>query len=188
MTFAAEYEVRCLGYSDIRDHLPFLYEQARGKQVIELGVRSGNSTAAFLAAVEKHGGHVWSVDIAWPHVPDTWGDSDLWDFVMGDDLLVDWMLPSEVDVIFIDTSHTFAQTWQELDLYAAKLRPGGVFLMHDTELERPDASPHDDPPYPVRAAVDQWACVNGWKAEFHAGCHGLGVIHRPETVTEDCGA
>ena len=177
--FDAEYEVRCLENSDIRDHLPFLYEQAKGKQVIELGVRSGNSTAAFLAAVERYGGHVWSVDVSWPIVPDSWGDSGLWDFILGDDLLVDWMLPSQVDVVFIDTSHTFDQTFAELDLYASKLKPGGVFLLPDVELEKPDASPPFDPPFPVRAAIDQWAERYGWATEFHAGCYGLGIIHKP---------
>lgn len=190
MTFQAEYEARCLENSDIKDHLPFLFEQAAGKQVIELGVRGGNSTAAFLAAVEKHGGHVWSVDIEWPHVPETWGDSDLWEFILGDDLTVDWLLPNEVDIVFVDTSHTFAQTFQELDTYAPKLRPGGVFLLHDVELERPDASPHDDPPYPVKAAVEQWSFAYGWAVEYRTGCWGLAVIHKPAEgdLTEDCGA
>jgi predicted O-methyltransferase YrrM len=190
VTFAAEYEARRMENSDIRDFLPFLYEQAKGKQVIELGVRGGNSTAALLAAVERDGGHVWSVDIAAPHVPDEWLDSPLWDFVGGDDLEVVEELPDGVDVVFIDTSHTFQQTWSELDLYAPKLLPGGVFLLHDTELEHPDASPCTDPPYPVKAAVDQWAFAYGWVTEFRAGCNGLGIVHKPGRgdLTEDCGA
>jgi hypothetical protein len=68
-SFAAEYEQRCREWSDIVDHLPRLYDEVtryREPQIIELGVRSGNSTAAFLAAVEKVGGHLWSVD---PMVP-----------------------------------------------------------------------------------------------------------------------
>lgn len=190
MTFATEYDVRRLENSDIRDFLPFLYDQAKGKQVIELGVRGGNSTAALLAAVEKHGGHVWSVDISAPQVPDHWFDSDLWDFIGGDDLETADELPDGVDVVFIDTSHTFEQTWCELDLYAPKLRSGGVFLLHDTELERPEASPGTDPPYPVKAAVDQWSFAYGWACEFKTGCNGLGIIHKPRKgdFTEDCGA
>src|SRR6266567_3310836 len=75
--------------SDIIDWLPTLratvldYPHA---QVIELGVRSGNSTAAVLAAAEQVDGHVWSVDIAQPTVPFWWHESPLWTLHVGDDL------------------------------------------------------------------------------------------------------
>ena len=180
MTFAAEYEARRLENSDIRDHLPRLFDEASGgKQVIELGVRGGNSAAAFLAAVESDGGHVWSVDILEPQVPRDWFDSPLWTFTLGDDLAVVDQLPDGVDVVFVDTSHTFAQTCAEIAAYVSKLKPGGVMLFHDTELEEPYDSPPDDPPFPVAKAIEGFAGEWGWDVEFVTGCSGLGVLHKP---------
>lgn len=176
-----DYELRCGENSDIVDHLPRLHAEAtrQGVQVIELGVRSGNSTAAFLAAAEANGGHVWSVDIAWPHVPQHWETSGLWTVAIGDDLDLAEHLPDLVDIVFIDTSHTFDQTLAELYLYVGKVRPGGVILCHDTELERPDASPSTDPPFPVAAAIHEFTNDVGYPVEWVTGCHGLGVIRIP---------
>lgn len=178
MTFAVEHDLRSLENSDIALHLPYLYEVAAGCNVIELGVRSGNSTAAFLAAQEAAGGHLWSVDVEAPQVPPSWHDSALWDFLLASDLEVADELPDDVDVVFIDTTHAYEQTVAELRLYAPKLKPGGLFLLHDTELEHPDAEP-SGMPFPVRRAVDEFAADAGWKCEYHPGCNGLGVIHKP---------
>lgn len=177
-----EYEQRCSTYSDIQQHLPTLYHfgSAGDVLVIELGVRSGMSTAAFLAAVEEHGGHVWSVDIVPPRIP--WQAHPNWTLLIGDDLTLDQELPDGVDVVFIDTSHTYAQTQAELELYADKLRPGGVFLLHDTELERPEDSPPSDPPFPVMVAAREFADEYGWQFENMTGCYGLGILTKPEVA------
>jgi predicted O-methyltransferase YrrM len=179
--FAAEYEARLREGSDIQDHLPRLFAEASGgKRIIELGVRGGNSCAAFLAAVERDGGHVWSVDIVEPHVPAEWHESSLWTFVLGDDIQVAHLLPNTVDVVFVDTSHHLGHTAVEIGMYAPKLRPGGVMLFHDTELERPYEAPADDPPFPVRVAIDGTAESWGWQTEFVSGCSGLGILRKPE--------
>ena len=173
---AGEYRARLVMWSDIQQHLPQLNAEASTGDcvVIELGVRSGNSTAAFLAAVEQHGGHVWSVDIHPPPVP--WTGHPQWTFIAGDDLDVADQLPDMVDVVFIDTSHDYVQTCAELEVYVPKVRPGGVVLLHDVELEHPDASPADDPPFPVRVAVTEFCDEHGLTPEFVSGCYGLGVI------------
>jgi hypothetical protein len=128
MNFHDEYLQRCSEWSDIVDHLPRLHaETARytAPQVVELGVRSGNSTCAFLAAVETVGGLVWSVDPERAHVPPHWFDSDLWTFVQADDLkVVDEAPPC--DVLFIDTTHGYQQTWfccMTLNSSALRRRP-----------------------------------------------------------------
>jgi predicted O-methyltransferase YrrM len=170
-----EYQMRCWMASDIVQHLPQLHSEASTGDavIIELGVRSGNSTAAFLAAVEKHGGHVYSVDLDRPPVP--WHGHEQWTFMQGSDLDLVGDLP-ECDVLFIDTSHTYGQTWAELETFVPKVKPGGVVLLHDTELECPADSPPTDPPFPVKAAVDEYCVVNGLTPEYVAGCYGLGVI------------
>ena len=179
-----EFELRCGLTSDIQQHLPQLREEAAGaKRIIELGVRSGNSTTAFLAAVEESGGHLWSVDIVQPRVP-WWGHSQ-WTVLVGDDLDLEEFLPGDVDVLFIDTSHHYVQTQAELELYVPKVRKGGVVLLHDVELERPDGAPATDPPFPVRVAVDEYCAEHGLEPEYVAGCYGLGVIRIPKVGESD---
>ena len=164
--------------SDISDHLPRLFELASVPhvKVIELGVRSGDSTSAFLAAAQAHDGEVWSVDISEPRVPEFWRELPFWYLTVGDDLEVSDRLPDQVDVVFIDTSHTFEQTKAELELYVGKVKPGGVIVLHDTELERPDASPASDPPFPVAQAVREFSEGLGLNVEWLTGCYGLAII------------
>lgn len=184
MDFYNEYQRRCMTKGDISDHLPTLYEFASAGdcQVIELGVRRGDSTMAFLAAVTHHGGHVWSCDINAPRYVEAWkvNAGGRWEFVWGDDLERVGDAPDGADIVFIDTSHTYEQTKAELAAYAPKLRPGGVFLLHDTELHTPADSPASDPPFPVRVAVEEFAAAAGWHLELISGCNGLGVLHRPD--------
>jgi predicted O-methyltransferase YrrM len=175
VTVTDEYAMRCGMPSDIVDHLPRLYAEASTGDavVIELGVRTGNSTVAFLAAVEKHGGHVYSVDIVRPRAP--WHNHSQWTFLVGDDLEIVGQLPG-CDVLFIDTSHHYRHTLDELETYVPKVKPGGVVLLHDVELERPEGAPPDDPPFPVTVAVDEYCAAHHLVPEYVEGCYGLGVI------------
>jgi predicted O-methyltransferase YrrM len=177
VNFVDDYRYRCSVDSDIVDHLPYLYDQAQGKQIIELGVRGGNSTAAFLAAIED-GGHLWSVDILDPQIPADWYKFDRWTFRLGDDLELAGSLPDAIDVVFIDTSHHYNHTMAELNAYTTKLVAGGVVLLHDTELERPYGA-IGGPAFPVRQAIEDWTAVTGWEFELRPGCNGLGVVHKP---------
>lgn len=179
MTFFVEYEQRAYEPSDIGQHLPRLFDEASidDVHVIELGVRTGNSTAAFLAAAEQQRGHVWSVDINSPRVPLHWFASDLWTPLVGNDLELAGELPNYVDVLFIDTSHRYDQTKAELELYAPKVKPGGRILLHDTELEHPEAESPGDPAFPVATALREWAAESGAVVEWVSGCNGLGVVY-----------
>jgi predicted O-methyltransferase YrrM len=156
MTLAELYRERLHQNSDIVQHLPTLYDtvvEMDAKVVVELGVRGGASTAAFLAAVEQTGGHLWSVDIIYPGVPDEFTYSDLWTLLVGDDMdpAVTAELPQTVDVLFIDTSHHYDHTLAELRLYTPRVRPGGRVLLHDTELDHPDG--YHGAPFPVANAL-----------------------------------
>lgn len=183
MTFTEIYQQRCSVVTDIHEHLPTLHDHASigNAVIIELGVRSGESTFAFLAAIEAHGGTLWSCDTDAPRfLPNVSPVAPFWTFVQGDDLSRWSEAPNDVDVVFIDTSHTYNQTVAELDLYSLKVKPGGVILLHDTELETPAASPPYDPPFPVRAAAEEFAADNGWPLDLIAGCNGLGILRKPE--------
>lgn len=173
-----EMERRSRSGSDISLHLPRLYQLASVPEakIIELGVRSGDSTCALLAAVSEQNGELWSVDINSPRTPPDWLDLPYWYVSVGNDLELVYFMPDQVDLVFIDTSHTYEQTKLELNYYWSKVKSGGKIVLHDTELERPDASPISDPDYPVRVAVQEFCDEMGFDVEWVAGCYGLAII------------
>ena len=121
------------------------------------------------------------MDIVQPRVP--WWGHNQWSVLVGDDRELADDIPDDIDVLFIDTSHHYWHTFEELGLYVPKVKPGGVVLMHDTELERPDGAPASDPPFPVRRAIEDYCAGVGLEPEFVGGCYGLGVIRIPEEVS-----
>lgn len=135
---------------DCVPHYPTLIRLASEAQtVIEWGVRGGVSTWALLDGLPGDG-HLVSVDIDACVVPPRVSGDSRWTFLVGDDLdpVIQAQLPSDPDLIFIDTSHTYGQTVAEL-AYALGLAPRRIAL-HDYELEA------------VRRAVDEFCVANGW--------------------------
>lgn len=181
----AEYQGRCNVWSDIVDHLPTLHGHVlryTEPVVLELGVRSGNSTAAFLAAANLVDGHVWSVDIGLHQAPGWWWQTGRWSPIVGNDLdpTVLARLPQSVDVLFIDTSHAYDHTLAELRTYVPRVKPGGVVLCHDTELEAPELV-GPQPPFPVAKAIAEYCTETGLAWQNITGSYGLGVIEIPAT-------
>ena len=177
MNLRAEYERLRQTPSDIYQHLPFFVTEVlrlEAKTVIELGTRSGVSTVAWLYALEQTGGHLWSVDID-PAPP---LDAEHWTFLRGNDLSPDIVsqLP-EADIVFIDTSHAFDQTLAELNVYQHKVRPGGVILLHDTELARPEGV--RGRPFPVKRAIEEFCAEELLTWTNRPECFGLGRIEIP---------
>ena len=128
--------------SDIYAHLPTLYRITRDRnlrRVLELGTRTGESTVALLSAAREIGGHVTSVDLE--PCPDAEarvrgaGLEAFWTFLRADDLALDWEEP--IDHLFIDTSHEYDHTVQELRRFEPLVSPAGVITMHDT-TSRPE--------------------------------------------------
>lgn len=167
---AADYRARCAEDSDISLHLPFLYESAQGGTVIELGVRSGNSTAAFLAA----GAEVWSVDTQEPQVPPEWHENPSWHFLLGDDLSPEILagLPAKAGIVFIDTAHTYEHTLAELRAYAP--RAGLLVLLHDTQWV--SGTDTGTPTGPVAHALDDYCVEAGLSWVNRPGSYGMGCI------------
>lgn len=172
MTPHEQYLHRLTYWSDILGHLPRLYEMAKGN-VLELGVRDGNSTAALLAGVAERGGHLWSVDIAdyskavKPHPQ--------WTFIRADSLDVGRItgagVPSELDLLFIDTDHTYERTLAELTTWGARVKRGGAIVLHDTDnADFPD----------VRKAIEAYEkAVDGiTQTRFIDDFFGLGVLYK----------
>jgi cephalosporin hydroxylase len=177
VTFYDEYRDRLVPWSDVQYAMPRLHESCRWRErpaILELGVRSGQSTSAFLGAAELSGGHVWSVDCNVPDVPAHWLGSDLWTFTQGDDLAVP-LPPVAIDVVFIDTTHTFEHTLAELRRFVPLVTPGGTVLLHDTLSVVDD----DQRPFPVTTAIATFCAETGRGWTEHGGQYGLGEIARP---------
>lgn len=131
--------------NDIRDHMPTLFHAARGT-VLELGVGEGRSTSAFLAGLEARGeGRLISVDSrqldvmpAHPRHRFICADSLDGESIRGG--CAGWVSPgfarspplAFLDVLFIDTDHTYERTSRELHYWGPTVRTGGVILLHDT--------------------------------------------------------
>ncbi len=189
------YQDKLSRHSDIQEYLQYIHTCAvsyENVQVLELGTRKGNSTLAFLAAAEKTNGHVWSNDILKadkdPKGMAKWSPNKYWTFVHGDDMdpVVQEQFPTQVDVLFIDTSHEYEHTLHELHAYMPRLTPDGVALFHDTNLYLRDGfmtlNPGDGTETPpVRQALNAYCKAMGLSWEDVPGEYGLGVIHASET-------
>lgn len=178
----AGYEHRLTVESDIRGHLQYLHdtvlEQPACGHVIELGVRSGVSTSALLSAVQiRQYGCLVSIDIEMPTSPPLWAYHTQWHFLQGDDLdpaivaKAAVYFPEGINVLFIDTIHTYEHTLAELRTYGPMVRPGGKILLHDTLHDIPF-----EPKWPVSKAIREWCAETGYQWVNRTGYHGLGVI------------
>lgn len=165
--------------TDIRDHIWTLYNLVVGMNagvVVELG--AGQSTYALTVAVKETGGNIWSVDKlinahlrGFPEGLNLLELESRYHFVEGDDIEVgmSWNMP--IDFLFIDTSHQYDHTLEELNLWAKHVRTEGKIAMHDTD-------------HKLGAAVD---CIKAldeflrqhpgcYKVRHIKGCGGLSIL------------
>ncbi len=131
--------------TDISDHLLTLFGAALSvspKLIVELGVRTGESTGILAKVARLCSSRLVSVDI-----DDCSGVCDLpgWLFVKGDDIefaksFPNWArersLPDRVDFLFIDTSHLYDHTVAEIRHWFPTLSPGAKVAFHDTNQRR----------------------------------------------------
>jgi cephalosporin hydroxylase len=178
MNLQQMYEDRCNTPSDINEHLPTFVQlvlETNAQHVIELGTRTGVSTAAFLHALEQTGGRLTSCDIdEKPAI----GEFEHWEFVQGDDCspeVLERMVPAEI--VFLDTSHFYEDTLRELNVY--RHLATRFIVCHDTELRMPLGAPRW-PVFPVKRAINEFCAVHGLDWVNHPNCWGLGVIRIPE--------
>lgn len=166
--------------SDIHEHLPTLYNLVReieAKLVLELGVRSGESTVALAEAVKSTGGKLISVDVGIQGnvgpMLESYGLRDVWEPHQSDD--IDWGLNTwdrnvHFDLIFVDTSHEYQHTTREIQVFECIIRPGGIMAFHDTVSV---------PGGVLRPIQEFLAFHPNYRFENHANCNGLGVLRKP---------
>lgn len=179
---------------DVNAHLPKLIElgnQVGGKRIVELGVRGGISTVAWLAAVHANEGHLWAVDVN--PVPGHVRTAERCTSIRGrstDPAVVQAITSAAdgegLDLVFVDTDHTYELTAQEIGTWAPLVRTGGMLVFHDVAVERFDHHRAEDgyaaqPPYPVRTAVREWLerHEGEWAVAYETSeCNGLVAIKR----------
>ncbi len=132
--------------TDIHTLLIPMYNLAKdigAKTIVELGVRWGNSTIALLVYCHYNDAHLYSVDIEDCHVArsiiNALGLTPYWAFTQMNDVdyIKKWKIKEDnlIDLLFIDTDHTYDLTKKELDEYSPYVRKGGIILFHDSYME-----------------------------------------------------
>lgn len=130
--------------TDISSHLPVLFAHCTLKQpklVIETGVRSGESTKAFKKALELCCSSLIGVDID-KKSADVYAKLNIKNAefkIMDDVQFPAWWQSSDykekkADIIFIDTSHYYDHTMQELEGFLPLLADNGMLMFHDTNM------------------------------------------------------
>jgi GT2 family glycosyltransferase/predicted O-methyltransferase YrrM len=173
--------------SDINEHLELLYRivaETNAQKIVELGVRGGNSTCALVIGAAETGGHVTSVDhgkgAAYSGEEPTWDSlaqasvvindkldlSGYWMLVVRDDLEFAREYDDEIDVLMIDTSHSYEQTRKELEAWGSKVVTGGFIVIHDT-VSFPEQN----------KAIWEFMDEHQFSDYVeHKNCNGLGII------------
>lgn len=151
-------------HEDIIEHLPYLQGlcfRFEPELILELGVRDGGSTKAFLRAAEIIGAKVISIDI---EDCSRVSNSPNWEFHCQNDL--EFEIDKPIDLLFIDTSHTYEQTLAELRKFAPQSK---ITVLHDTE----------HCPEVKQAILDYMAEVpDTYDFENRTNCNGLGILWR----------
>ncbi len=135
----------CRVRTDISDHLLTLFGAALSvspQLIVELGVRTGESTRVLAKVASLCASRLVSVD-----VDECSGVCDLpgWLFAQGDDIefaksFPAWTrergLPDKIDFLFIDTSHLYEHTVAEIQHWFPYLSPRAKVAFHDTNQRR----------------------------------------------------
>jgi predicted O-methyltransferase YrrM len=139
MSIAEQYETATQHWTDFQSHMHRcvdLVVNLNAQHVIELGVRGGTSTRAWLQGLSVTGGRLTTVDLLpapmlehegvdWRHYEGNDQDLDLYENLFAE--------RGPADVCFLDTSHTYEDTVRELALYWPWTK--NAFVLHDLYLD-----------------------------------------------------
>lgn len=166
--------------ADINEHLPILFGLGlQCRTIVEFGVREGNSTVAFLAALKMQSRHtkLYSYDIR--DCSTTLGENHgltdtntIWTFLTADTSKLS-KIP-DCDLLFIDTLHTHDQVVAEVEHHVSVSR---WMVFHDTVLY----GEHGEQSQPgIRLAIDTFRHRNPqWRLAYeYRNNNGLMILQR----------
>jgi len=138
-----EIRQKALQRSPTNDHLVTLFIESvimQPKLIVELGVARGGSTFVFKRVAQLTRAKIISVDIKDCSDASSFKD---WIFIHMDDIefakdFKDWCINNnivpKIDILFIDTSHYYNHTVQEIAHYFPLLSDKAKVFLHDTNL------------------------------------------------------
>jgi predicted O-methyltransferase YrrM len=127
--------------SDINEHLPVLHRLAeKVNTIIEMGTRNGESTSAFLAAIEGTSKTLTCYDLYRAPIVDQFTTFNNFKFVQADTLKIDI---EKADLLFIDTLHTYYQLYSELVKHSTNINT--YIALHDVVSYGEKDEPYYDP-------------------------------------------
>jgi len=189
--------------TDINEHLPIIYDEAmrtKPKLIVELGVRGGESTFVFERVAKQFGAKLVSVDINNCLKSCMY---DQWLFVQESDIVFakrfkefarQHKFDPSIDLLFIDTSHLYEHTVEEIRLWFPYLSAGAKVIFHDTNMgliyRRKDGSKGagwNNDRGVIRAIEDYLHVslderyefvtnINGWTLRHIPTCSGLTIL------------
>jgi predicted O-methyltransferase YrrM len=128
----------------INEHLETLFLESlnmKPRLIVELGVARGESARVFAQVAQLSGAKLVSVDLTDCSRALDWQE---WNFIQKDDIEFAREFPAwcrqrqiepVIDVLFIDTSHYFDHTLEEIRAYFPFLADHAKVFFHDTNLE-----------------------------------------------------
>jgi len=178
------------GSNDSDRHLMVLFSIAlatKGKNFIELGVRSGNTTGPLKMAAQLNHGKLHSVDI--DKNPFKLSKDDNWEYYENDavEFLENWEKnknPSP-DFVYVDDWHSYDHVKKELDILDRIVTPSTIIILHDAMYGNTCPYYHSD----ITLKDGQWA--NGgpyraiaelnpqfWEFSTLPWSHGLTILRK----------
>jgi cephalosporin hydroxylase len=200
-----EIKRRSQARTDISDHLVTMFVESLAQKprlIVELGVRGGESTFVLERVAKLCGSKLVSVDIEDCSFVSSYEQRT---FVKSDDITfarrfakycVEIDARSQIDILFIDTSHLFDHTVREIEQWFPFLSTEAVVFFHDTNLRqiyrRKDGSLGVgwDNQRGVIAAIEKFlgtsldetedfvCAADGWLIRHYASCAGFTVLKR----------
>lgn len=146
------------GNGDSDRHIMSLFSIAlasKAKNIIELGVRKGDTTSPLLTAAYLNGGILHSIDInETSFIPPVELKSN-WKFYQHDAIkfLTNWDRNIDVDLVYIDDWHSYAHVKKELELLDSIISPKSIILVHDLMYGGTEPFYHTD----LTLLEGQWA-------------------------------
>ncbi len=141
--FEREIFEKSLKRTDINDHLLTIYRESieiKPKLIVELGVRGGESTFVFERVARKFNSILISVDI---EDCSKITNYEKWFFIKKDDIqfsreFKQWCtqrgIEPSIDILFIDTSHLYSHTKEEIKSWFPFLSKKCKVIFHDTNI------------------------------------------------------
>lgn len=153
------------GTGDSDRHIMTLFSIALGgksKNIIELGVRGGNTTLPLILAAKLNGGKVTSVDINETEFQCPDDLKDRWTFIRSDAIeYLSNISPNEsIDLIYIDDWHSYEHVKKELEILDKLISPSTVILLHDLMYGNTNPFYHTD----LTLKDGQWANGGPYRA------------------------